>query len=64
MSHGALMDSSLPPPVEDRHCYTYAEIGAEMGISGERVRQIEHRALRKLARVHRFRKLLTEMLEP
>ena len=35
--------------------YTYTEIAKELGVSRERVRQIERKALKKLA--HRFRQL-------
>jgi DNA-directed RNA polymerase sigma subunit (sigma70/sigma32) len=44
--------------------YTYAEIGAALGVSGERVRQIEQEALRKLRRRSASLWTLREFWEP
>jgi DNA-directed RNA polymerase sigma subunit (sigma70/sigma32) len=53
------------PTVSDEfRVYTYEEIGAELGISGERVRQIEQVALKKLRRRSVSMWTLREYWEP
>jgi DNA-directed RNA polymerase sigma subunit (sigma70/sigma32) len=53
------------PTVSDEfRVYTYDEIGAVLGISGERVRQIERQALAKLRRRSVSHWTLREHWEP
>jgi RNA polymerase primary sigma factor len=44
--------------LQDGHSYTLEEIGSKFGLTRERIRQIEHKALRRLRHPRRSRKLL------
>jgi RNA polymerase primary sigma factor len=44
--------------LHDGHSYTLEEIGVKFGLTRERIRQIEHKALRRLRHPRRSRKLL------
>lgn len=44
--------------LHDGHSYTLEEIGDKFGLTRERIRQIEHKALRRLRHPRRSRKLL------
>ena len=43
--------------LQNGHCYTLEEVGQKFGLTRERIRQIEGRALRRLRHPRRSRKL-------
>jgi RNA polymerase primary sigma factor len=43
--------------LQDGRCYTLAEVGEKFGLTRERIRQIEHKALRRLRHPRRSRRL-------
>jgi len=43
--------------LHDGHCYTLKEVGEKFGLTRERIRQIQHHAMRRLRHPRRFRSL-------